>query len=96
MMPRERKEYSESTAQLIDAEVRQLLADSSDRVGQTLLANRHKLDALAKLLLEQEVVDRSALDLLLSEKVTPLTPGKALSDTGVLDARKRNHENEGK
>ncbi len=96
MMPRERKEYSESTAQMIDAEVRQLLADSSDRVRQTLLANRHKLDALAKLLLEQEVVDRSALDLLLSEKVTPLTPGKAPSDTGVLDAGKRNHENEGK
>ncbi len=96
-MPRERKDYSESTAQMIDAEVRKLLAEASDRVRQTLLANRHKLDALAKLLLEQEVVDRSALDLLLSDKVTPLTPGKSTSDTAdVSDSRKRNHESEGK
>ncbi|GLC95823.1 ATP-dependent zinc metalloprotease FtsH [Cupriavidus sp. TA19] len=76
LVPRERKEYSESTAQLIDAEVRKILGDASERVKQTLLGNRHKLDALAKLLLEQEVVDRPVLELLLSEKVTPLTPGK--------------------
>jgi len=97
MMPRERKEYSESTAQLIDAEVRQLLADASARVKQTLLANRHKLDALAKLLLEQEVVDRPALDMLLSDKVTPLVPGKSPTDTAHgADSRRRNHEDDGK
>jgi len=97
LMPRERKEYSESTAQMIDAELRKLLAEASDRVRQTLLANRHKLDALAKLLLEQEVVDRSALDVLLSEKVTPLTPGKSPADTAdVSDSKMRNHESQGK
>ena len=68
MMPRDRKEYSEETARTIDAEVRKILGDASQRVKQTLLANRHKLDALAKLLLEQEVVDRPAHGLLLSEK----------------------------
>jgi len=97
LMPRERKEYSESTAQIIDAEVRKILGDASQRVKQTLLANRHKLDALAKLLLEQEVVDRPALELLLSEKVTPLTPGKPRPAThDASDSRKENHENEGK
>ncbi|AJG24638.1 Cell division protein FtsH [Cupriavidus basilensis] len=98
MMPRERKEYSESTAQMIDTEVRQILADANGRVKQTLLANRNKLDALAKLLLEQEVVDRSALDLLLSDKVTPLTPGKHAAETAETpDPRTRNNEkNEGK
>ncbi|WER44729.1 ATP-dependent zinc metalloprotease FtsH [Cupriavidus sp. WKF15] len=97
MMPRDLKEYSESTAQIIDAEVRKILGDASLRVKQTLLANRHKLDALAKLLLEQEVVDRPALDLLLSEKVTTLTPGKPHPATPAApDVRKGNHENEGK
>ncbi|WP_434034910.1 ATP-dependent zinc metalloprotease FtsH [Cupriavidus sp. a3] len=95
LMPRERKEYSESTAQIIDAEVRKILADASERVTQTLLANRHKLDALAKLLLEQEVVDRSALELLLSEKVTP--PGKPHPGTSdAPDSQKASHENKGK
>jgi len=85
--------YSESTAQIIDAEVRKILGDASQRVKQTLFANRHKLDALAKLLLEQEVVDRPALELLLSEKVTPLTSGKARPATSdASDARKGNHE----
>ncbi|KAI3603125.1 Cell division-associated, ATP-dependent zinc metalloprotease FtsH (plasmid) [Cupriavidus necator H850] len=97
LMPRQHKEYSESTAQIIDAEVRTILGDASQRVKQTLLANRHKLDALAKLLLEQEVVDRPSLELLLSEKVTPLTPGKASpAAPNVPDPRKVNHENDGK
>jgi len=98
LAPRDRKEYSESTAQIIDAEVRKILGDASQRVKQTLLANRHKLDALAKLLLEQEVVDRPALELLLSEKVTPLTPGAKPhpATPDAPNARKGNHENEGK
>ncbi|MCY1480024.1 ATP-dependent zinc metalloprotease FtsH 4 [compost metagenome] len=97
LMPRQRKEYSESTAQVIDAEVRTILGDASQRVKQTLLANRNKLDALAKLLLEQEVVDRPSLELLLSEKVTPLSPGKPHPfPPDAPDSRKVNHENEGK
>ncbi|TPQ30643.1 ATP-dependent zinc metalloprotease FtsH [Cupriavidus pinatubonensis] len=97
VMPRDRKEYSEETARTIDAEVRKILGDASQRVKQTLLANRHKLDALAKLLLEQEVVDRSTLELLLSEKVTPLTSGKSHpAAPEAPNSRKVNHENESK
>ncbi|VVE27528.1 ATP-dependent zinc metalloprotease FtsH [Pandoraea terrigena] len=73
MMPRERKVCSEETARLIDAEVRKILAEASERVRQTLQAWRPKLDALAKRLLAQEVVGRSELELLLSEKVTQLS-----------------------
>ncbi|WP_434032997.1 ATP-dependent zinc metalloprotease FtsH [Cupriavidus sp. a3] len=97
LAPRDRKAYSESTAQIIDAEVRKILGDASQRVKQTLLANRHKLDALARRLFEEEVVDRPALELLLSEKVTPLTPGKPHPATpDAPDARKGSHEKEGK
>ncbi|MBP0624971.1 ATP-dependent zinc metalloprotease FtsH [Cupriavidus consociatus] len=96
MMPRDRKEYSEETARTIDAEIRKILADASERVRQTLLSHRHKLDTLAKLLLEREVVGRSDLELLLSEKVTQLSPMKPSvpNATGPHDSE-QHHEDEG-
>ncbi|WP_211167106.1 ATP-dependent zinc metalloprotease FtsH [Aromatoleum evansii] len=61
-----RKEYSEHTAEAIDQEVRQLLADAHARVSDTLSGRRAQLDALAHLLLENEIVDRAELDQLLA------------------------------
>jgi len=65
-MQQQRAEYSERTAQSIDDEIRKLLAEAHERVAQTLKGNRNKLDVLAKLLQEKEVVDRAALDALMS------------------------------
>ncbi|MBZ0160892.1 MAG: hypothetical protein K8G79_12295, partial [bacterium] len=48
--------------------IRKLLADAHTRVEQTLASRRGELDALAKLLLEKEVVDREALTQLLASK----------------------------
>jgi cell division protease FtsH len=59
------REYSERTAQTIDDEIAKLLAEARARVTETLNARRKTLDALAKLLLEREVVDRATLDELL-------------------------------
>ena len=53
--------YSERTAQAIDGEVRRILAEARERVRTTLTARRATLDALARRLLEHEVVDRAAL-----------------------------------
>jgi cell division protease FtsH len=64
------KEYSEDTARAIDAEIRTLLEASHGRVRQTLTARRGALEALAKLLMEHEVVDRASLDKLLRESRT--------------------------
>jgi len=61
----EQREYSEQTAQDIDEEVRKLLEEAHGRVHDTLTAKRQILEALARLLLEKEVVDRRALDELL-------------------------------
>ena len=69
-MQQQRAEYSERTAQSIDDEIRKLLEESHERVQQTLKANREKLDELAKLLQEKEVVDRATLDTLLSHAAT--------------------------
>jgi cell division protease FtsH len=65
-VPQAQREYSERTAQVIDDEIAKLLTEAHTRVTETLTTRRSELDALAKLLLEREVVDRAALDRLLS------------------------------
>jgi len=63
----ETRSFSERTAQAIDNEVGQLLADARDRVRATLLNRRGALEALAGLLLEKEVVDGVGLRELLAQ-----------------------------
>ena len=58
------REYSEDTARRIDAEIEQLLESAHGRVRETLTAKRELLTALAKLLIEKEVVSRADLDAL--------------------------------
>ena len=53
------RDYSEATAQEIDQEVRRLLDDAYQSAKQTLIANRDKLDVIAKALLEYETLDGS-------------------------------------
>jgi cell division protease FtsH len=55
------KEYSERTAEAIDGEIQTLLGAAHARVQATLTAKRSALDALAKRLIEHEVVDRETL-----------------------------------
>jgi len=61
------REYSEETARRIDAEIEQLLGRAHERVRQTLDAKRATLEALAKSLIEKEVVDRAVLGQLIAE-----------------------------
>jgi cell division protease FtsH len=67
----EPRTFSERTAEAIDGEVRRLLDEARDRVTQTLRANRETLEALAALLLEKEVVDRTMLDGLMASSAAP-------------------------
>jgi cell division protease FtsH len=59
------REYSEETARLIDAEVKQILAEAHAKARDILFVHRAALEELAKLLLEKEVVDRPALQAIL-------------------------------
>jgi cell division protease FtsH len=68
----ERRNCSEHTAEVIDQEVQALLADARARVEHTLREHRPALDALSRLLLDTEVVDRAMLESVLA--------GKALTD----------------
>ncbi|MDO9186746.1 MAG: ATP-dependent zinc metalloprotease FtsH [Bacteroidia bacterium] len=62
------KPYSEATAQLIDEEVRKLVEQAHESARSILEKNRDKLDALAKLLLEKEVVYKKEIEALLGER----------------------------
>jgi cell division protease FtsH len=56
-MPNE-KEYSEKTAAEIDAEVNRILEKAHESAKSVLEGKRDKVEALAALLLEKEVVER--------------------------------------
>jgi AFG3 family protein len=56
------KPYSEATAQLIDKEVRRLVEEAYERTKELLIAHRPELEALAKLLLDKEVVVQTDLE----------------------------------
>ena len=55
------REYSEATAQEIDAEVRKLCDDAYRRAVLLLRDNRSKLESIAKALLEYETLDRKQI-----------------------------------
>src|SRR5215472_15938943 len=60
------KEYSEDTARLIDEEIKKVLSEAHNVVRNYLSMHRQALEELAKLLLEKEVVERPALQAILS------------------------------
>ncbi len=76
--------YSEETARIIDEEVARLIKDAHDRVAQTLTEERDVLEALARLLLEKEVVDRAALDALLREHRDASTASSAVAPSADM------------
>jgi len=55
------RDYSESTAQAIDAEVKSLIDEAYTRATDLLKANRQKLDVIAKALLEFETLEGSQI-----------------------------------
>jgi len=55
------RDYSEATAEEIDHEVRKLLDEAYQTAKKTLLANRDKLEVIAKALLEYETLDGSQI-----------------------------------
>jgi cell division protease FtsH len=59
------KDYSDDTARVIDAEVKQILADAHEKVKDTLATHRAALEELARLLLKKEVVERPELQAIL-------------------------------
>ncbi len=60
--------YSEETAGMIDAEVRRMVTAQFDRAKAMLIEHRDKLEALAKQLLEKEVLHKSDVERLIGPR----------------------------
>ena len=58
----EQRDYSESVAEKIDTEVKELVSDAYKRAKDILLKHRDVLDTLAEKLLEQETIDAKELE----------------------------------
>ena len=67
------RDYSERTAQLIDDEVKDILSRSEEKAQTLLSANLHHLHAIAKALLEREILDGEQIDTILrGEQLAPV------------------------
>jgi len=89
------KEYSEETARLIDAEVKQILSEAHSKARDILVAHRSALEELARLLLEKEVVDRPALQTILKVRsIDSLKDKKRAADVPGNESNQTNVERE--
>ncbi len=73
------KNYSEQTAQMIDAEVKRIVEDCHKKAVDILKKNRKFLKTMAEALLEREVLDSSDVDDILAGK--KIAPKAAAKDT---------------
>ncbi|MCR5888745.1 ATP-dependent zinc metalloprotease FtsH [Hymenobacter sp. J193] len=62
------KPYSEATSQMIDEEVRTIIADAYVRTKELLTERRHELEVVAKELLEKEVLLQDDLERLVGKR----------------------------
>ena len=75
----EQRDYSESVAESIDEEVRQLVNDAYKRSKSILMQYRAQLDMVADRLVEIETIDRAEFEELFSQaEVAPKTGGTPL------------------
>ncbi len=79
------RDYSEATAQKIDAEISQIVKDAYARAKEILKDNRDILDTLAELLLDKETVMGKELDALIIE----MRPGVKLPFSVDAEAEKK-------
>jgi cell division protease FtsH len=59
--------FAEETARQVDAEVKRLMVEAHDRAGSLLRERRHTLDAVARRLVEREVVEGDELRALIAD-----------------------------
>ncbi|MCX6828611.1 MAG: ATP-dependent zinc metalloprotease FtsH [candidate division Zixibacteria bacterium] len=76
------RDYSDDTARLIDEEVRSIVEKAEKTAYDILTRHRHELDIVAKALLEKEVLDGHAIDVLIGrtgpEEIPSLEPAPKL------------------
>ncbi len=66
-----RGDYSEQTANSIDAEVRRIVAEQYERITRLLRENRDRLEAMANALLERETLDTEEIQAVMEGRELP-------------------------
>jgi ATP-dependent Zn protease len=77
------KPYSEKTSELIDEEISKLIESAYERAKKVLTENKTKLEALAKALLDKEVIFREDLEEIFGKRPfddEPAPPALELKD----------------
>jgi cell division protease FtsH len=81
-----RREVSEKTAELVDAEVSRVITQAQDRARQTLRENSELLHRMAALLLERETLTRDEIDLIVAGKeLPPFRPSLSIPGPAMID-----------
>ena len=96
------RDFSEKTSMIIDEEITKLVVEAQDRAEKLLKENMDKLHALAKALLEKEILDGNEIDKIINgEKITSRKKSsisKSLSkkktDSGKVKASKNSNPGE--
>jgi cell division protease FtsH len=71
----EQRDYSDSVAQEIDAEVRQLVQEAHETALAILREHRPQLDAVAKKLMEVETLDQADFEAVMKGEMPPSESG---------------------
>lgn len=87
----EQRDYSEHYAEEIDNEVKRILLYNYDRAKQILLDSRDKLELIAKVLIEQETLDRASFEELMTS--SPSGIGSTAAAPAMFDTDSTNDNN---
>ncbi|HEX7937405.1 MAG TPA: cell division protein FtsH, partial [Gemmatimonadaceae bacterium] len=82
-----RREVSEETAQLVDAEVKRLIEEAYSRATQVLQDNLELLHAVAKALLDRETLTREDVDMLARGEMLPERKSEGSTGKSILPAK---------
>jgi cell division protease FtsH len=74
------RDYSEQAAEEIDNEVKRIVSSAYERAKAMLVQNRDKLETIARVLLEQETLDRPAFEEIMDGRMTAAPTPAAFSE----------------
>lgn len=77
------RDYGENVATIIDEEVTRLVSENYTRVKDLLLAHRTHMDAIVKVLLEKETLDKAQVDAIIEE--VNRSSGNVITTSGSND-----------
>ena len=90
------KDYSEKTSQLIDEEIKRVVADAYSIARRLLEENRETLNRLAERLLQKEVLDRKEIEEIMgvSKKPVRKKPAPSQRDAASVEVKEKKGQKE--